>query len=180
MDARLTKAYIRASAVSLRKEVLKSGRHLYWKGKYSAVTNLNILIWISLARVEIIRRIDNATYCEQIYGLSREITQVFGINMFGDVSVFGSGFRICQAAVSSSIHLTLIFHSRLLIDHSLNPSLIHVVTITEISVVYVNCNEKLSPDRRYRVPSRIFHCRHSSFYWQDIEQRIENTIRSPA
>ncbi|CAD1475550.1 unnamed protein product, partial [Heterotrigona itama] len=28
MDARLTKAYIRVSAVSLRKEVLKSGRHL--------------------------------------------------------------------------------------------------------------------------------------------------------
>lgn len=64
MDIGLTRACNRASAVSLRKGVLKSGRHLYWKGKYSAVINLNILIWISRARVTKIQRIDNATHCQ--------------------------------------------------------------------------------------------------------------------
>lgn len=169
MDAPLTRTCNRPSAVSLRKGALKSGRHLYWKGKYSAVINLNILIWISWTRVRRIRRSDNATYCQQVCGLSYEITHAFMINMFGDVSVFGSGLWICQAAVSSSIHLTFIFHSRLFISYSFNPSLIHVITIVEISVVYVKCNEKLSPDRRYRVPSWIFRCRHSSFHWQDTE-----------
>lgn len=139
MDARLTRTCNRPSAVSLRKGALKSGRHLYWKGKYSAVINLNILMWISRTRVRRIRRIDNATYCQQVCGLSYEITHAFMINMFGDVSVFGSGLWICQAAVSSSIHLTFIFHSRLFISYSFNPSLIHVITIVEISVVYVKC-----------------------------------------
>lgn len=169
INARLIRVCNGASAVSLRKEVLKSGRHLYWKGKYSAVINLNILIWISRSRVIKIRCIDNMRQCQQLCRLSLEITYVIKINMFRDVSVFGSEFRICQAAVSSSIHLTLIFHSCLFIDYSLNPFLLYIIIVVQILVVYVKCNEKLSPDRRYRVSSRNFHCRHSSLYWQDTK-----------
>lgn len=89
--------------------------------------------------------------CQQLCRLSREITHVIKINMFRDVSVFDSELRICQAAVSSSIHLTLIFHSCLFIDYSLNPFLLYIIIVVQILVVYVKCNEKLSPDRRYRV-----------------------------
>lgn len=135
----------------------------------SAVINLNILMWISWARVAKIRCINNATRCQQPRGLSCEITHVLRINMFRDVSVFGSVVRICQAAaVSSPIHLTCICLPGLFVCCSINPPSLHVNVIVEILVVYVKCGKKLSPDRRrYRVPSRIFHCRHWSSYWQD-------------
>lgn len=66
--------------------------------------------------------------------------------MFRDVSVFGSGVRIYQAAVS--LPDTFTFHSDLFVRCSLNLSSSHVIIIVDISLVYVKCSEKLSPDRK--------------------------------
>lgn len=104
----------------------------------SAVINLNILMWISRARAVKIRRIDNATRCQQPGGLSRGITHVLRTNMFRDVSVFGSELRICQAvAVSSSIHLTFISHPGLFIPRSIGSFPMHVIVTVKITMVYV-------------------------------------------